>query len=413
MYLRLLLASLLRRRTGNALAVTAVSLGVAALVGLLGVGLQVGDRVARELRSRGANLRIEAEGAQLPLEIAGRDLRALRPGPTLEEEQLGKLRKIFWRNNLVAFAPFLPVPGRLPLVGTWFDHPVGDDGFRTGLDRLAQTWTLEGRWPREGSSEVVLGRRLAGDLGLGPGDTLRVQGHRLQVSGVYTAGDEEDARGYIPLVLAQRLSGLPGRYRWALVSAVTTPESRLLEEYGLDPTRLSPEEYDRWYCTPYPSSIAHQIGEALPGARVWPLREVTEGDARVLRSLQGIMAVAGVASILAAVLAAGAAMAATLQERRVEMALLRVLGAGRSGVGWQFLGEALVLGVLSGLIGFGLGSLLSDRLGVVIFGGGLECQPVLLPVALALGVSLALAGTAAVLPQVLGKPPAAVLAEAS
>src|SRR4029077_11748573 len=96
-------------------------------------------------------------------------------------------------------------------------------------------------------------------------------------------------QGFLPLDQAQALAGMPGRFRWAVVSAITTPESLLIEKYGLDPGKLSPQDYDRWYCTPYVSSIAHQVAQAIPGSQAWPIREVSQGEARVLRSLSGVM----------------------------------------------------------------------------------------------------------------------------
>lgn len=416
MYLRLLRESLTRRR-GRALAAAAVALGTATLTALLSLGLVVGDRLAEELRSYGANIRVEPAGEDLPLEFGGVDLRPLAPERTLDEAALTRLRKIFWRNNLVAFTPFLPVRARVEgadatLVGTWFEHPV-DAEFRTGLRGLSESWSVEGRWPADGAREAMLGERLAERLGLRPGDRLKASWRGrpldLEVVGTFSSGESEDEVGYLPLDVAQGWTGQPGRFRSALVSAITTPESRLTEKYGLDPTKLDPEEYDRWYCTPYVSSIAHQIAEAIPDSQAGPLRKVTEGEARVMGSLQGVMWGIGLTACLASALAVGATLTATLQERRREMALLRTLGAGRTGVVLLFLGEAAALGLAGGTAGFLLGSLLGDRVGLAVFGAGVPLQLVLLPLVLGAAVLLAAAGTAVVLREVLADSPSEVL----
>jgi putative ABC transport system permease protein len=408
-YLRLLWHSLARQKGHRALAALAISLGVASLTALLSLGLVVGDRVAAELRSYGANIRVEPRGEELPLEVGGVDLRPLRPSLTLPVADLARLRRIFWRNNIVALAPFLPLrrteQGRtFTLLGTWFDHRV-DERFTTGLPALARDWRLRGRWPREGAREVVLGAALARRLGLAPGGLLA----GLRVTGVYESGGPEDEQGYLPLDVAGQMAGLPGRYRWAVVSAITTPEERILEKYGLDPRRMSPQEYDRWYCTPYVSSIAHQIMQALPGSSASAIRQVTEGDERVLLSLRQVMWAVGLAVLVAAGLAVGSAMAATLQERRVEMALLRTLGAGRRGVAALFVGESAFLGLAGGLAGFFVGSALADRMGRAIFGSGIDPQWALLPPVLLAAVILAGVGTGLVLRRVLADAPAAVL----
>src|SRR4029079_12402429 len=144
-------------------------------------------------------------------------------GETLPVSELALVRKIFWRNNIVAVAPLHSLrvrwePGDVvaPLVGTWFDHPLEPD-WRTGLPRTPPTLKIDGRWPRErGESEVVLGRRLAERLGRGAGDELRVRlGQRsldLRVVGVLTSGGEEDEEAFAPLAAVERLADQPGRF---------------------------------------------------------------------------------------------------------------------------------------------------------------------------------------------------------
>ena len=58
----------------------------------------------------GANLLVTPASDTLPLEIGGVDYRPVDAGAYLPEGDLGKLKTIFWRNNIVGFAPFLDVP---------------------------------------------------------------------------------------------------------------------------------------------------------------------------------------------------------------------------------------------------------------------------------------------------------------
>jgi len=69
-----------------------------------------GDRLAHEFRSLGANLLVTPATDTLPLEIGGVDYRPVDAGAYLPEGDLGKLKTIFWRNNVIGFAPFLDVP---------------------------------------------------------------------------------------------------------------------------------------------------------------------------------------------------------------------------------------------------------------------------------------------------------------
>ena len=61
----------------------------------------------------------------LDVEIGGVSLKPAADGAFLKESDLSAIRGIFWRNNIVGFAPMLPlnttVEGRsLPLLGTYF-----------------------------------------------------------------------------------------------------------------------------------------------------------------------------------------------------------------------------------------------------------------------------------------------------
>ena len=98
----------------------------------------------------------------LPLEIGGVDYRPVDEGAYLKEADLGKLRMIFWRHNILGFTPFLDAPvyslsvtspySRYPpsvtLIGTWFEHsvPVPDGTtFVTGIRSTHPSWQIQGR----------------------------------------------------------------------------------------------------------------------------------------------------------------------------------------------------------------------------------------------------------------------------
>src|SRR6185436_12697439 len=149
MYARLLAESLRRGTRRKLLAVTAVALGTLGATALAEVILASGDRLAAEMGSYGANLQLAP--------AAGRD--------TLPVESLAQVRRIFWRNNIVALSPLWPLRVRMengfvaPLVGAWFDHEL-EPGWRTGLPRTRPTIQVDGRWPKDGQPEAAVGRRL-------------------------------------------------------------------------------------------------------------------------------------------------------------------------------------------------------------------------------------------------------------
>ena len=141
MLVRILLESLARRRRRKLLTILAVALGIAAAATVGTLSLDIGDKISRELRSYGANISITPAADSLAISIGGVDYRPAGNGAFIPEDELVKLKKIFWRNNIVAFTPFLYVPARVDgqptvLIGTWFEKLLRVDKsevFATGL----------------------------------------------------------------------------------------------------------------------------------------------------------------------------------------------------------------------------------------------------------------------------------------
>src|SRR6185369_4094360 len=112
MFLRLVADSFRRRPRHKLLTGAALALGMAVATAALSVSLDVGDRLAREFRSLGANLLVTSQADSLPLEIGGVDYRPVNAGAYLPEADLPRIKTVFWHNNIIAFAPVLTVPIR-------------------------------------------------------------------------------------------------------------------------------------------------------------------------------------------------------------------------------------------------------------------------------------------------------------
>src|SRR5579863_2970032 len=109
MFLRLVADSFTRLPRRKVLTAAALSLGLAVVTAALSVSLDVGDRLASEFRSLGANLIVTPQADSLPLEIGGVDYRPVNAGAYLPEADLPKIKTVFWHNNIIAFAPLLEV----------------------------------------------------------------------------------------------------------------------------------------------------------------------------------------------------------------------------------------------------------------------------------------------------------------
>jgi putative ABC transport system permease protein len=423
MFFRILGESFRRNPARKWLAGAALTLGMAITTSALVVVLDVGDRMAREFRRLGANIVVTPKQDTLPLEIGGVDYRPVQEGAYLEEKDLGNLRTIFWRLNIVGFSPFLESPAEVEhggtrvattLVGTWVEHtlPVSDGTtYTTGVLQTHPWWRVEGAWFHEpppadstkgaaatsGSSpvpEVVVGASLASRMGIHPGDEILLhaagRNATLRVTGILSTGGSEEQAVVAPLIFVQALSGRPGEYRRLLVSALTLPDDTLAQR---NPDTMTPAEYDRWFCTPYLSAVAFQVRQALPGAEVRVVRQVAETEGRVLGRLSSLLWLVSAAALVAAGLVIGSTAATTVLERQREIGLMKALGAGRRRIVALFLAEQVVIAMVGGLIGYAAGQGLGYIVSRIVFGVPATGRFVLLPVALGLALAVALAGS--------------------
>jgi putative ABC transport system permease protein len=407
MFARLVRESFVRNPRRKALTAAALVVGMAVVTATLTVALEVGDRLAREFRTLGANLIVTPESDTLPLEIGGVDYRPVDEGAYLSESDLGKLKTIFWRHNILGFTPFLDVPTlaggiRTTMVGTWYEHevPVPDGTtFETGLKATNPSWQIQGRWFRDGANEVVIGAALAAknpDV-FSLGKTIQVTRSELSnaawtlvITGIATTGDTEDNAILVPLSFAQEYSGHPGRFRQLFVSALTKPADALAER---DPKSLTTTEYDRWFCSPYISSISYQIKGVLPGTDVRAIRRVADSEGKILSHISTLLWIVTLAALIAAALAVAATSATTVIERRGEIGIMKAIGATNATVAGLFLAEQLMLAIVGGAIGFVLGAGLARILGASVFGTPAAPRVVLLPVTLGIAALVAVIGS--------------------
>src|SRR5579862_28010 len=413
MFARLVYESFRRQTRRKLLAAIAITLGVGVATAMLAVATGIGDKISRELRTYGANILITPQDDTLDLQIGGVDLKPPSDGAYLNESDLPKIKGMFWRNNIVGFSPMLPVnvnagSQQITLLGTYFAKSLtfGKEQFTTGVTKTHPWWKVQGAWPNDDSNDVLLGEKLATSLYKHPGQQIEINGTSRSISGVLSTGGAEDNQIVAPLHIAQAITGKPGAVRRIYVSAVTKPEDAFARR---DPRSLNPADYDRWYCSPYAASIAFQLQEAIPHSHAEQIRQVAQNEGAVLSRIEGLMLLITLAALLASALAVSAAMAAAILERRVEVGLMKALGARRSSVAVLFFTESALLAVIGGLAGFMAGTILTHRIGQSIFASQISVQPVLLPIILGIAVVVTFAGSAVAIRRAVNLDPGVTL----
>lgn len=426
MFLMMVRRSVVKGWRKKALAVLTVAIGTALTVAMLNVSLDVEDKVARELKGYGANIVVMPKAEGLRLESGGAGLDTPGGRSYLLEDEIPKLKTIFWQNNIVGFAPYLEVEagasgvGKVAVVGTWFRKtlviPTGET-VTTGVRDLKPWWQVNGAWVDDaGGGSALVGKDLAERLSLEPGDSLRLifatdsgRDRTVNVSGIVSAGGEEDKQIFVPLSWLQEASGHRGHVSRVEVSALTIPKNELARKAEEDPDALSRQEFDTWYCSPYVNAVTYQIEEAIPGARARPVRQVAESEGIILSKVQLLMAFLALAAVASSALGIAGLMGSAALERSAEVGLLKALGAHDSSITWLFLAEAVPIAVVGGGAGFAAGVGLASLIAESVFMTHLEPKMITLPAAFVIAVGVTLLGLLSVARIVARLEPARIL----
>ncbi len=427
MFFRMVKGALIRQKGKMFLIAFTIALGASLATAMLNTMLDVGDKVNAELKTYGANITVKPKDSSL---LA--DLYSVEEGGDalstsyLAEDELGKLKTIFWAFNIVDFSPFLETKVSVgseeaTVVGTWFNHhldlPTGES-LDAGVTGLRSWWEIrDGAWIDEQNKtsdyEVMLGASLAERLGTHVGDTLSLKGSadtlEADVVGIYDAGGDEDDQIYAELALVQKLCDLSGKVATIEVSALTTPDNELALRAAKNPAALSAADYETWYCTAYVSSICYQIQEAITNSAASAVRQVADSEGAILDKTKLLMLLITVLSLIGAALGISNLVTASVMERAQEIGLLKAIGAFDGPITALIMTEVLITALIGGVSGYFCGFGFAQLIGQSVFGSAIEMKMMVIPIVVLLISLVTIAGSLPAIRMVLRLDPAEVL----
>ena len=111
----------------------------------------------------------------------------------------------------------------------------------------------------------------------------------------------------------------------------------------------------------------NQLAQMVPAADVRPVRQIMEGEARVLGKTRATLLAAAALIILTAALCVLSTLMGWVFDRRRDFAIMKALGASGRLLNGFFAAEAAKLGAIGALVGFGIGVAVAAWIGRVNF----------------------------------------------
>ena len=421
--------ALWRQKSKMLLIALTIALGASLATSMINVVMDVRDKVNEELKAYGANIVVKPNDSTLLNDIysVDGDSGSLKQS-WLKENELQKIKEIFWTFNVRNFAPFLNMSATVEggqsvsVVGTWFNHHLlventGEE-LDAGVADLRSWWDItQGQWIDESTegalNQVMVGKELAEALSLSAGDALTLTGSAASgtftVQAVFDSGDDADGQIWMPLDAAQALSGLEGCVGTVEVSALTTPDDELSIRAAQNPGGLSNSEWDQWYCTAYVSAICYQITEVMTNSTAAAVRQVAEGEGAILEKVELLMIMITALSLVGVALGISNLVTASVMERAQEIGLLKAIGAADKSITGAIMTEILVTAFIGMVAGYFLGLGFASFIGHQVFDASIDIKPIVIPV-VAVAISLVtIAGSLPAIRMILRTDPAVVL----
>ncbi|MGA7398795.1 MAG: ABC transporter permease, partial [Candidatus Sulfotelmatobacter sp.] len=315
MFVRMLVRAAVLRRGRAASALFAMVVAAAVATAMLNLYVDVQAKLRREFRNYGANII-----------LVGKD------GASLPADALTQAESVVAGRGVVA--PFALVVAR-----TSDGQPIVVAGADFERVRQLDRWWSVSNWPSavptsrvEDAREMGHPQALVGVRALSvvspkkqPFD-LEFQGHTIHLvaTGTVQTGAAEDSRVYL---------SLPDFVAWTAVQ----PSTIEVAATG------SPEEI---------AAIMNQIQQAIPAADVRPVRQIMEGEARVLGKTRATLLAAAALIILTAALCVLSTLMGWVFDRRRDFAIMKALGASDRLLNGFFAAEAAALGAIGAVVGF-------------------------------------------------------------
>ena len=316
-------------------------IGISTVVTLLSITESMTRNIEERLNQFGANIVMVPKSENLSLNYGGIDVGGVNyQVREFDQKKLSDIKTIKNYKNLSIIAPKVLGPVKVDdktvlLMGVLFEEELA-----------LKTWWHKtgGAFPKK-EDEVMMGSQVATLLGFSAGDTINLSGTPFKVATVLKpTGAAEDNAIISSLDTAQNLLGKQGKLSMVEISA---------------------------FCQGCPiSEMTLQIAEKFPKAKVTAMKQAVMSKMQSIDMFKSFSLGVSVIVILIGSLLVLVTMMGSVNERTREIGIFRAIGFRRGHVMQIILLEAMLLGIIGGIMGFAIGNLIAYSIIPVVMKDG-------------------------------------------
>ena len=373
---QVVLKDVIRRKRRVLYATLGVVIGTATVVGILTVARAGQERIYNQLEKYGPNLAVIPAINNLDMKLGDVRLGMLAVGdnyvsedklPVIRQIADGEIRKalkIEDEGNIATIAPNL-----------YIDTKIRDSSVMVvGIDpveelKIKTWWKVQGGKYLEQKDEALVGALAAQFLNLKIGDVIPLDGTSVTVAGILEeTGSNDDYQVFVPLDTLQKASGREG-----LVSSIDI----------------------RALCNACPvETIADGINKDIPGVRAVAVKQIAASEMGMMERMSKFMLTLAGITLAVGLFGVVNTMMTSVNERIKDIGIMRAVGASRSQIVKAFIYEAIIIGIIGGILGYLAGTLLAYIAGPLVFEGTTVAYvPQYFALALVLAIAVAVVAT--------------------
>jgi putative ABC transport system permease protein len=358
-------------------AASGIAIATMTVISILTIATAGQAKIYDQLEKYGANLSVIPAISNVDMTLGDISLGALTVGENhIPEARLSEIRQIADNEikkslgidddiDIATIAPKLYVNTKVK------DTSLFVVGIEPQGERAIKTWwkIKEGVYLNEGN-EALLGAQAAQLLKLNVGDKIPFNGSDTTVVGILEeAGSSDDYQIFLPLKTLQQAFDKEG--------VISSVDVRAL-------CNACPVEF-----------IADSINQNITGVRAVAVKQVAENEMGLMEKMNNLMlALAGITLAIGAFGVVNTMMT-SVHERIKDIGIMRAVGASRGQILKTFIYEAVIIGIIGGIVGYLAGTVVAYGVGPLVFEGtAITYIPLYLPLSLLLAIVVVIISTA-------------------